>query len=447
MCAERRQDGTADPVKLFLTFVIRQLGELSPNYTLTDVADTLLPALAASINAQSIAIVPGPQSGRSAFVAYGDPVGDLAEWERIAETYSPSSGAESNVYRRVGGVGYSAIHSFVIAPIQMGDSLFGWIVADIDDGDSSAEKEAKTTSLMNASAALLSTYAFASERLQQKEQLLLDVVRSLISAIDARDPQTCGHSVRVAIYASLVADGLGLTQQECDELYLAGLLHDVGKLGIPESIFQKSTSLTDEEFKLVKQHPDQGWKILCRIKELQHILPGILHHHENLDGTGYPDQIGGDDIPLAAKIIAAADAYDALTSDRNYRDRKSHSEALDILQDGSGTQWDPIVIDAVLSKSRQIQRVSTKYRREDHPWRVPGSLEPREVIAVNSNGKASRQDDHSTHYGDSSVVPRSGDWPAWRAADCMWTKICRSSLMNWSSISVSSSSRFPLVFS
>ena len=359
----------------FLEAVIEKLSDMPPSYSLGDVIQALLPTLASRINAQSLAIVPEAKSSREAFVAHGEPVGDLAEWKRIVETCSQTT-TSSDVYRRACGVGYSAIHDFVVAPIKMDDTLFGWIVADVDETDDNEELTASTTSLMHASAGLLATYAFADERLQQKEQLLLDVVRSLVTAIDAKDPQTCGHSVRVAIYASLVADAMGLSKNECDELYLAGLLHDVGKIGIPESILQKDSSLTEQEFGLVKQHSDHGWKILHRLEDLQHILPGVVHHHESFDGTGYPDQIAGDEIPLAARILAGVDAYDALTSQRNYRNGKSHAEAMKVLAEGAGVQWDPEVIEAIHEKAKSFQRVSRKYRHEAYPWRIPGSIEP-----------------------------------------------------------------------
>lgn len=366
----------------FLENVVHQLNAVELEYCVSDVAEIVLRNLSEAINAQSIAIVPKSTSSRDAFVSVGDPIGDLAEWERVVESHwEPSS--EAPAYHRVCGVAYSSVQNFVIAPIRMGGSLFGWLVADIDTSGRSADKKL-ILSRMKMSATIVASYAFADERLKHKEQLLLDVVRSLVSAIDAKDPQTCGHSVRVAIYASVVAEGLALTKQECEEVYLSGLLHDVGKIGVPEAIFHKTTSLTDEEFELVKQHPDHGWKILHRLEDLQHILPGVVHHHESFDGTGYPDQVAGKDIPLAARILAAVDAYDALTSERPYRKGKSHAEAMQILRDGAGVQWDPTVVDALQEVSRRIERVSRKYRREAHPWRIPGGIDPHQEVTGDS---------------------------------------------------------------
>ena len=231
------------------------------------------------------------------------------------------------------------------------------------------------------------------------------MVRSRVSAIDAKDPQTCGHSVRVAIYAAVVAEGLELTPREREEVYLSGLLHDVGKIGVPEEIFHKSTSLTEEEFDLVKRHPDHGWKILHRLEDLQHILPGVVHHHESFDGSGYPDQIAGEDIPLVASILAAVDAYDALTSDRPYRKGKSHMDAMAVLTEGSVVQWDPVVVETLHNVSRRMERVSRKYRRAAHPWRIPGSIVAQDDITASNETTAK-----STSESTSETTSRYDAW-------------------------------------
>ena len=367
--------------------VMGPLGALSPEFQFPDVASLLLPNLATALNAQAIAVVPRTNSKRL-FVAHGSHVGDLSEWQRIVES-EKNSQTQATVFKRVCGVAYSSIRSFVIAPIQLRQSVFGWLIADIDETEGEPNSPTRITTLMSSAAKLLATFAFTHQRLAHKEQLLLDVVRSLVSAIDAKDPHTLGHSVRVAMFASLVAEGMELSEQERDEVYLSGLLHDVGKIGVPEAIFHQAGSLSDADMELVKQHPDHGWKILHRLEDLQHILPGVVHHHERYDGNGYPDQISGDEIPLAARILAAADAYDALTSERPYRKRKSHAEAMQILQKGAGHQWDPVVVETMRSVSERFKRISRKYRREAHPWRIPGSIAPKESTSTDPNGDES----------------------------------------------------------
>ena len=142
------------------------------------------------------------------------------------------------------------------------------------------------------------------------------MVRSLVSALDAKDEYTCGHSERVALYGKILAEQAGYTEEERDRLYLTGLLHDVGKIGVSDAVLKKADKLTDEEFAEIKRHPDEGWAILQDLKQLQYVLPGVLFHHERVDGAGYPDGLAGTEIPKDGRLLAIVDAYDAMTSDR-----------------------------------------------------------------------------------------------------------------------------------
>ena len=154
---------------------------------------------------------------------------------------------------------------------------------------------------------------------EELRQLLYSVVRALVSAIDAKDPYTCGHSVRVAYVARRLADKLRLDHDQVETVYLSGLLHDIGKIGIRDSVLLKPGRLNDEEIVHIQEHPKIGFDILSGVRQLRPVLAGVRSHHENMNGTGYPDRLKGEEIPLLARIIAVADAFDAMSTDRPYR--------------------------------------------------------------------------------------------------------------------------------
>lgn len=167
-----------------------------------------------------------------------------------------------------------------------------------------------------------------------------EVIVALIAAVEARDPYTHGHSARVAELSQSIGRYLGLAGEQVLVLRKAALLHDIGKIGIPDSILHKPSSLTEAEFAVVKEHPGRGEWIIRNIPSLAEARGGIRHHHERLDGSGYPDGIAGDDISLEARIIAVADTFDAMTSARPYRKPMSPAEALRIIRQDSGTKLD-----------------------------------------------------------------------------------------------------------
>ena len=171
--------------------------------------------------------------------------------------------------------------------------------------------------------------------------MLKQTASALSSAIDAKDKYTHGHSRRVAEYSQMIAKIYGKSDKECREIYMAGLLHDVGKIGIPDSIINKDGKLTDEEFAVIKTHPSIGADILKKISNAPFISIGAHYHHERYNGTGYPEGLAGENIPEIARIIAVADAYDAMTSKRSYRDLLSQQVVRAEIVKGKGTQFDP----------------------------------------------------------------------------------------------------------
>ena len=186
------------------------------------------------------------------------------------------------------------------------------------------------------------------KKTKENEQLFLNVVSSLAGAIDAKDTYTNGHSSRVAEYAKEISRRYGYSVKEQSDIYIIGLLHDVGKIGVPDSVINKPGKLDEEEFALIKRHPVIGSQILKNIKEMPKLSIGARWHHERFDGTGYPDGLVGDEIPEEARIVAVADAYDAMSSKRSYRNIMSQEKIRDEIIHGSGTQFDPRFAEIIL---------------------------------------------------------------------------------------------------
>ena len=175
----------------------------------------------------------------------------------------------------------------------------------------------------------------------KSETRIWEIATSLASAIDAKDPYTKGHSTSVSKFSEALARAINLPEKEVERITLGALLHDVGKIGIPESVLKKEGPLSDEEWKIMKQHPVIGTeKVLQPNPSLRDLIPIVKYHHERVDGAGYPEGLSNGDIPLAAKIVAIADTYHALISDRPYRNGMKIDKAIEILKEGAGTQWD-----------------------------------------------------------------------------------------------------------
>ena len=183
---------------------------------------------------------------------------------------------------------------------------------------------------------------FLKKENENSKRLFEQTAEALASAIDAKDKYTKGHSARVAEYSRKIAEYSGKSQQECDEIYYAALLHDVGKIGISRTILNKKGRLSDEEYKVIKEHPDIGAQILSSISESPYLSIGAKSHHERYDGRGYPEGLKGDDIPEIARIIAVADAYDAMTSSRSYRETIPQQVVREEFVKCLGTQFDPV---------------------------------------------------------------------------------------------------------
>ncbi len=184
-----------------------------------------------------------------------------------------------------------------------------------------------------------------------------DVTKALVAAIDKKDHYTCGHSERVGFLTGMLAEEMGIASAERRNMEWSGLLHDIGKIGVPEAILCKPGKLTPEEFEVIKAHPRMGYEILEPIGILQMILDGVLYHHESLDGTGYPSGLRGEEIPLVARIIHVADIFDALTTSRSYRRGYELSKCMSIIESERTIRSEPAVVDALL---RLVERYRTE---------------------------------------------------------------------------------------
>lgn len=248
------------------------------------------------------------------------------------------------------------VRQMIAVSLAEGDNLFGWLAAfnHVED-DEFGTVEA---SLLSSVAAILGIHGGNIELYRQQSELLAGIVRALTSAIDAKDPYTCGHSDRVARVAVRLAEELGCDAETLETIYLSGLLHDIGKIGIDDSVLRKPGKLTDEEYAHIKRHPEVGHRILHDLGKLGDVLPVVLHHHESWDGGGYPKELRSEHIPLAARIVAVADAFDAMGSDRPYRNGMPDEKIDQIFREGAGRQWDPAVVDALFRAREDIRKIA-----------------------------------------------------------------------------------------
>jgi len=275
-----------------------------------------------------------------------------------------ASGKEEQTEIYEPGIGkYLIINS---APVLSNQKILG-VIHSFIDVTSSRENEKSNNDLIEIYAgsinelkarhigaqkgrdAFLNMLEDISESYKELEDLFLKLILVMVNALDAKSPWTKGHSERVSIYAEQIAKQMLIDEDEIKHIKLAGLLHDIGKIGTYDYLLDKPGKLTREEFEIVKKHPDQGADILKEIKQLKDIIPFIKYHHEKLDGNGYPHKIKGHKIPLGAKILHVADSFDSMTSDRPYRPAPGIKYALSEMEKYKGTQFDPHVVEAFLA--------------------------------------------------------------------------------------------------
>ncbi len=257
----------------------------------------------------------------------------------------------------------ASLRSCVIVPVGESDPI-GFVIAlnrRKHSGHSLIHPENEFRSgdaeLLHEAAGYLLSDGHSNVHFQESEQLVLGTLRAMSNAIEARDPYTHGHSERVAKVAYEIAVRLQLSEVSCQEIYLSGILHDIGKIGIPDHVLLKPGKLDAQEVEIIQRHPEIGHRILEQLGKLKFALPGVLYHHERVDGEGYPHRLKGDQIPLMARILAVSDAYDAMTSSRVYRNAMHSAKALEILRNGVGTQWDADAVHGALEYFSQRELV------------------------------------------------------------------------------------------
>ncbi|HKG59052.1 MAG TPA: HD domain-containing phosphohydrolase [Pyrinomonadaceae bacterium] len=211
---------------------------------------------------------------------------------------------------------------------------------------------------------------------QENRELFIGTVKALAAAIDGKDPYTRGHSERVSRFSMAIAQRLGLSDEEVEKIRISALLHDVGKISIDDKILKKPAALTDEEYEIMKGHPQKGYKIMSQIPAMKEFLSGMYMHHEMVNGMGYPQGLKGDEIPLMGKIVAVADTFDAMTTDRPYQKAMKFEDALARIETFVGTRYDPAVVAAFSEacKEGQIKPGQVKLRKPAKP--APNPLMP-----------------------------------------------------------------------
>ena len=248
----------------------------------------------------------------------------------------------------------------------------GRLTHDSRDGLSRPWAGAEVAELRSAFAGLMQT---VEESFRDRERSYVEAVGAVVAAIDARDHETTGHSFRVAHYALALARALEMERDQIRAVEWGALLHDVGKIAIPDAILRKTGRLTEEEWHVMRQHPSWGYEMLADVQFLEPALEVVYSHHERWDGGGYPRGLRGEAIPLAARIFAVVDTYDSITSDRPYRRAKSHAEAVTELCRVAGTQHDPRVIEAFLRISEvELRRLRERSGRLDLKVRIPDAV-------------------------------------------------------------------------
>ncbi len=268
--------------------------------------------------------------------------------EQGLSTFAYDAAADAR-YREGPSVILQGIRSVMCVPLRTSEQILGALYVDTLSGPGRF-----TEADLELLAAVGNQAGVALHRVRllgELERLLLDTIRAIAATVDAKDGYTHRHSERVAGMARRLAAQVGLSEADQESVEFAGLLHDLGKIAVPDSILNKPGRLSPEEFEVMKQHPVHGARILANIQSpaIATLIPGVRHHHERWDGTGYPDGLKGDAIPVSARLLGAADFLDALTSARSYRPARSLAATLQMLREASGRHFDPAVVEAVFA--------------------------------------------------------------------------------------------------
>jgi putative nucleotidyltransferase with HDIG domain len=367
-----------------ITLLHRLTERLSIAKSVTDLCSLSVDWLADVIPARSVAIwferigelnephVLEHGADQALLIAHGDCPLKQDEFRKFMERLGPRVANEPLVLNRGATSSptwyYPEVREIISVPIREGNRQFGWLLALNHTGagditNSEAEFGTVEACLMASVATILGIHCGNIALYHEQSDFFSSVVRALTSAIDAKDPYTCGHSDRVARLSVAIARQLGCDKSDLNTIYLSGLLHDIGKIGINDGVLRKPGPLTAEEFEHIKQHPELGCRILDGVKQLDKVLPIVRHHHEAWNGAGYPANLKEDDCPFLARIVAVADSIDAMSSDRPYRKGMDDEKLDSILRDGAGKQWDPKIVEAAFQVRDELRRIGKEERK------------------------------------------------------------------------------------
>jgi HD-GYP domain-containing protein (c-di-GMP phosphodiesterase class II) len=340
---------------------------------------TLSEEITASTVVESFATVlePAGDSREEPTVVKGGPLrasnADLIRLYQIARDRRPNAG-QVLVLNNVAGdeeLAWAAdwAHHLVFLLLDRNEHTFGGLLAinRVDRREFGSEEIQLINSVAEGSTVFLENLRLYDDL----EQLFMGMMHALVSSIDAKDPYTSGHSQRVAWLSRHIAQLAGTSEASSQRVYLSGLLHDIGKIGISEAVLRKSGRLTPEEFEEMKRHPAIGARILENVKQVQDVIPGVLHHHERFDAKGYPRSLSGGDLSFLGRVIGLADSFDAMTTSRTYRRACPLPIAVAEMRRCAGTQFDPLLVDLLLQEDlRVLMRRMNEPQRPDP--RSPG---------------------------------------------------------------------------
>jgi putative nucleotidyltransferase with HDIG domain len=328
------------------------------------------------LGAAALALVP-PQGAKQVLI-HGDAGLSPKDWQQLAEVLTAIAidRVHAPIFcdrfqEKTEGTRFPTITNLLALPVSDQKNP-GWVIAVNKKGEAGFRKS--DAALLTPFVGLIGLYERGIAHCQALKDLLVGLTRSLTTAIDAKDSYTFGHSERVARIAVELARELGLDANEQGDIYLAGLLHDVGKIGVRDEVLGKPGKLTPEEQRHIQQHVHIGFAILSDLKQIRNLLPGILYHHERYDGAGYPDGLAGEKIPLLARILAVADSYDAMTTSRPYRPAMPWAKVQEIFAQGVGRQWDERIINAFHRCRHKIEAIKQRGVGESLRHAIDGAI-------------------------------------------------------------------------
>jgi HD-GYP domain-containing protein (c-di-GMP phosphodiesterase class II) len=334
--------------------------------------------------AQAQAVIWVPAGRDNAVLIHGDTTLTQADCRQLATHLERSPGLQPGtplLINQLQGTSWGGRFPTIanVLAFQLTDpSCAGWIIAlnkrGRPESGTAAEFRRSDAAALTPFVGLIELYGRSSGRYQELKDLLVGLTRSLTAALDAKDPYTYGHSERVGRIAVELGRELGLSEDELGDIYLAGLLHDVGKIGVRDTVLSKPGNLTPEEFEHIKQHVTIGYTILSGLRQIRNLLPGVLYHHERFDGKGYPDGLAGEAIPMMARILAVADAYDAMSTNRPYRDAMAYRRVEEIIAEGAGKQWDARIVEAFARCRHKVHAIRQRGVGDSLRLAIDGAL-------------------------------------------------------------------------